>query len=62
VRRAYFTEVERRQAIRKAIRLARREDLVLIAGKGHEDYQIIGNERRHFSDHEEAALAAEERA
>jgi UDP-N-acetylmuramoyl-L-alanyl-D-glutamate--2,6-diaminopimelate ligase len=27
-------------------------DLVLIAGKGHEDYQIVGTERRHFSDAE----------
>jgi UDP-N-acetylmuramoyl-L-alanyl-D-glutamate--2,6-diaminopimelate ligase len=61
VRGAYFTEVDRRQAIGKAIRLARGEDLVFIAGKGHEDYQIIGNERRHFSDQEEAALAAEGR-
>jgi UDP-N-acetylmuramoyl-L-alanyl-D-glutamate--2,6-diaminopimelate ligase len=45
-----------------AIGLASREDLVFIAGKGHEDYQIIGTERRHFSDQEEAALAAEARA
>lgn len=55
----YFTEVDRREAIRKAVRLARGEDLVLIAGKGHEDYQIIGREKRHFSDQEEAASAAE---
>jgi UDP-N-acetylmuramoyl-L-alanyl-D-glutamate--2,6-diaminopimelate ligase len=61
-RGVYFTEVDRRQAIRNAIRLARREDLVLITGKGHEDYQIVGTERRHFSDQEEAALAAGGRA
>jgi len=62
VRGVYFKEVDRRQAIGKAIRLASREDLVMIAGKGHEDYQIIGNQKRHFSDQEEAALAAEGRA
>jgi len=61
-RGVYFTEVDRREAIRKAIRLARREDLVLITGKGHEDYQIVGTERRPFSDQEEAALAAGGRA
>jgi UDP-N-acetylmuramoyl-L-alanyl-D-glutamate--2,6-diaminopimelate ligase len=60
VKGVYFKEVHRRQAIHNAIRLARAEDLVLIAGKGHEDYQIIGNEKRHFSDQEEASLAAED--
>jgi UDP-N-acetylmuramoyl-L-alanyl-D-glutamate--2,6-diaminopimelate ligase len=54
----YFKEVDRRQAIGQAIHLACQEDLVLIAGKGHEDYQIIGNKKGHFSDQEEAALAA----
>ncbi len=58
VRGVYFMEPDRRAAIRKAVSLAEREDLVLIAGKGHEDYQIIGSERRHFSDQEEAAMAA----
>jgi UDP-N-acetylmuramoyl-L-alanyl-D-glutamate--2,6-diaminopimelate ligase len=58
LRGAYFKEVDRRKAIGQAIRLACREDLVLIAGKGHEDYQIIGSEKKHFSDQEEAALAA----
>jgi UDP-N-acetylmuramoyl-L-alanyl-D-glutamate--2,6-diaminopimelate ligase len=32
-------------------------DVVLIAGKGHEDYQIIGTTRHHFSDHEVVAAA-----
>jgi len=31
----------------------------LIAGKGHEDYQIVGNRKRHFDDVEEAALATD---
>jgi UDP-N-acetylmuramoyl-L-alanyl-D-glutamate--2,6-diaminopimelate ligase len=58
--RGYFVEVDRRQAIRKAVAMAEEADVVLIAGKGHEDYQIIGSERRPFSDQEEAAHAASE--
>jgi UDP-N-acetylmuramoyl-L-alanyl-D-glutamate--2,6-diaminopimelate ligase len=57
----YFLEVDRREAIRKAVSLADQDDMVLIAGKGHEDYQILGNEKRHFDDREEAARAASER-
>jgi UDP-N-acetylmuramoyl-L-alanyl-D-glutamate--2,6-diaminopimelate ligase len=58
----YFTEPNRREAIRRAISIATKKDLILIAGKGHEDYQIIGRERRHFDDRKEAALAALEAA
>jgi UDP-N-acetylmuramoyl-L-alanyl-D-glutamate--2,6-diaminopimelate ligase len=58
--KGYFLEVDRRQAIRKAVAMAEEADVVLIAGKGHEDYQIIGSERRPFSDQEEAARAASE--
>jgi len=54
----YYVEVDRRKAIRRGIAMADKEDLVLIAGKGHEDYQIIGGEKRYFDDREEAALAA----
>ena len=56
--RGYLVEADRRKAIRMAVALAGPEDMVLIAGKGHEDYQILGAERRHFDDREEAALAA----
>ncbi|HTP64170.1 MAG TPA: UDP-N-acetylmuramoyl-L-alanyl-D-glutamate--2,6-diaminopimelate ligase [Geobacteraceae bacterium] len=47
----------RREAIRLAVRLAQPGDIVILAGKGHEDYQIIGAERIHFDDREEAAAA-----
>ncbi len=57
-KRGYVKERDRRKAIRSAVSRAREGDLVLIAGKGHEDYQIVGRERKHFDDREEAALAA----
>lgn len=43
---------DRREALRKSLELARPGDGILIAGKGHEDYQIIGKEKFHFSDQE----------
>jgi UDP-N-acetylmuramoyl-L-alanyl-D-glutamate--2,6-diaminopimelate ligase len=53
---------DRREAIRVAIREAKPGEIVLIAGKGHEDYQIVGVTKRHFDDREEARAAlAEER-
>jgi UDP-N-acetylmuramoyl-L-alanyl-D-glutamate--2,6-diaminopimelate ligase len=48
----YIQEVDRARAIEKALSLANAGDVVLLAGKGHEDYQVIGNERIHFSDKE----------
>ena len=45
-------EHDRAMAIRSAIEQADKNDLVLIAGKGHEDYQLIGDEKRPFSDRE----------
>jgi UDP-N-acetylmuramoyl-L-alanyl-D-glutamate--2,6-diaminopimelate ligase len=53
----YLVIESREEAIRTAIALAKPGDLVMIAGKGHENYQIIGTERRHFDDREEAMAA-----
>ena len=44
---------DRRQAIRTACTLAKFGDVILVAGKGHEDYQIIKGVKHHFDDHEE---------
>jgi UDP-N-acetylmuramoyl-L-alanyl-D-glutamate--2,6-diaminopimelate ligase len=41
---------DRAQAIRAALTGAAADDVVLVAGKGHEDYQVVGRERRVFSD------------
>jgi len=49
-----LVEPDRRKAIRLAIEKAMPGDMVLIAGKGHENYQVIGHERVHFDDVEEA--------
>lgn len=46
---------DRKSAIYKALELADNGDVVLISGKGHEDYQIIGKEKHHFDDRETAA-------
>jgi UDP-N-acetylmuramoyl-L-alanyl-D-glutamate--2,6-diaminopimelate ligase len=55
--KGYLVEPDRRAAIALALECARPGDVVLLAGKGHEDYQIVGTERRHFSDREEARKA-----
>jgi UDP-N-acetylmuramoyl-L-alanyl-D-glutamate--2,6-diaminopimelate ligase len=55
--RGFVVEPDRRAAIALAVAAAREGDAVLVAGKGHEDYQLVGTEKRHFSDREEARRA-----
>ena len=55
--RGYVVEADRRAAIRLAVGLADGDDVVLIAGKGHEDYQIVGAKRLDFDDRVEAQSA-----
>ncbi len=50
--RRVWVEEDREAAIRLALSMAQKGDLVLIAGKGHETYQIVGNEKHHFDDRE----------
>lgn len=57
----YFKIADRRKAIKFAINIASRGDTVLIAGKGHEDYQIVGNQTVYFDDKSEAAEALREK-
>jgi UDP-N-acetylmuramoyl-L-alanyl-D-glutamate--2,6-diaminopimelate ligase len=45
-------DVDRRNAIHRALDMARAGDVLLVAGKGHEDYQIVGRRRHHFDDRE----------
>ncbi len=54
-------EPDRRKAIELAIETAERDDIVLIAGKGHENYQIIGTKKFHFSDKEVATECLKKR-
>jgi UDP-N-acetylmuramoyl-L-alanyl-D-glutamate--2,6-diaminopimelate ligase len=55
--RGYVVIQDRREALRFAVSLLRAGDLLLVAGKGHEDYQILGRERVHFDDREELRAA-----
>jgi len=54
---SYAMISDRRHAIEAAIGIARPGDMVVIAGKGHEDYQIVGTDRLHFDDREQARSA-----
>jgi UDP-N-acetylmuramoyl-L-alanyl-D-glutamate--2,6-diaminopimelate ligase len=59
--RGYVVDADRPRAIDLAIELARRGDVVVVAGKGHEDYQIIGTVKHHLDDREEVRRALERR-
>ncbi|MBF0105270.1 MAG: UDP-N-acetylmuramoyl-L-alanyl-D-glutamate--2,6-diaminopimelate ligase [Deltaproteobacteria bacterium] len=48
----YLVEANRRVALERVVRMAQPRDTVLVAGKGHEDYQILGKEKIHFDDRE----------
>jgi UDP-N-acetylmuramoyl-L-alanyl-D-glutamate--2,6-diaminopimelate ligase len=48
-----IVEPDRAKAISHACQIASEGDVILVAGKGHEDYQIIGTSKKHFSDYEE---------
>ncbi len=58
----YLVVPDRREAIRLAVQLAAPADVILLAGKGHETYQIVGSKRYHFDDREEARQALAARA
>ncbi len=51
-KRKYITIVDRKEAIKTAVNLAKQEDILLVAGKGHETYQEIKGVRNHFNDKE----------
>ncbi|MBU0952528.1 MAG: UDP-N-acetylmuramoyl-L-alanyl-D-glutamate--2,6-diaminopimelate ligase [Elusimicrobia bacterium] len=48
----YEIQLDRKEAIKRALQIAKKNDIVLLAGKGHENYQIIGQQKIHFSDRE----------
>lgn len=53
----YLVEENRRKAIRLAMSAAQKDDVIVLAGKGHETYQIIGTEKTHLDEREEVAAA-----
>ena len=58
---AYARVPDRRRAIELALAIAGPDDTVVVAGKGHEDYQIVGREKLPFDDREEALRALRRR-
>jgi len=47
-----FVEVQRKEALKLAIAMAKKDDVILVAGKGHEEYQVLGHQKVSFSDQE----------
>ena len=58
--RGYMVVPDRRDAIKLAVQCVRKGDLLLVAGKGHEDYQIVGQVKTRFDDREEILNALQE--
>lgn len=56
-KRCVLVIADRREAIKTAAALAQRGDVILVAGKGHENYQIVKGVKHHFDDHEEVRNA-----
>jgi UDP-N-acetylmuramoyl-L-alanyl-D-glutamate--2,6-diaminopimelate ligase len=56
----YIVKTNRREAIKYAIFNAKKDDVIVLAGKGHEDYQILSTGRIHFDEHEVVAEILEE--
>ncbi|HPI02450.1 MAG: UDP-N-acetylmuramoyl-L-alanyl-D-glutamate--LD-lysine ligase [Candidatus Aerophobetes bacterium ADurb.Bin490] len=56
-----YVEPDRRKAIKLAVNLAKKDDIVVLAGKGHETYQDIMGKKAHFSDQEQARAAVRNR-
>ncbi len=54
-----ITITDRSEAIKKAISIAEKDDVILLAGKGHETYQVIGKERVHYDEREVVAKVLE---
>jgi len=52
-----IVEIDRQRAIETAVKIAKDNDVIMLAGKGHEDYQILNGETIHFDDREEARKA-----
>jgi UDP-N-acetylmuramoyl-L-alanyl-D-glutamate--2,6-diaminopimelate ligase len=59
--REFLRVADRRKAIEQAIAKAAADEVIVIAGKGHETYQVIGDDVRHFDDREEAEIALRNR-
>ena len=57
IKKPYVVEEDRRRAIRVALRCGRKHDIIVLAGKGHETYQILGTEKTHLDEREEVASA-----
>lgn len=56
VNKEYFKVTNRAEAIYKALAIAKKDDVIVIAGKGHEPYQILKNETIHFDDREQVRI------